>query len=200
MFLIDRYSRRTARMISFLSVCVVLLAAGVALLVSRFRSDAAAGRVRYDSFIWASARRHHLSPFLIKAVIQRESSFRARARGDAGEFGLMQITRGAVTEWERHTNRRCGLDGMLLDPGLNIEIGTWYLSRGFLHWREYRSRETLALAEYNAGRTPTKRWAPENPKDELSLEMISFPGTRQYIESVRKYRRTFEKEHRQREE
>jgi soluble lytic murein transglycosylase len=111
----------------------------------------------------------------------------------------MQITMAAVKDWERDTGQKCWLRGLLYDPELNIEVGTWYLSAALVRWRGYRDAEILALAQYNAGARNAARWAPSDPADAMPLSRVSFPSTREYISRVRQYRRAFEREQRDRE-
>ncbi len=149
---------------------------------------------RYDPIIWEAVRRHHVSPLLVKAVIKQESNFRADARGDKGEIGLMQITSGAVKEWERKTRQCSPSMGMLYDPRLNIEIGTWYLARMLRLWNGYQDSEVLALASYNAGLGRAREWAPEDPRGK-ALERVRYPMTKMYIEKVFEYRLRYEKDY-----
>ncbi|MBT3375618.1 MAG: lytic transglycosylase domain-containing protein [Lentisphaerae bacterium] len=170
-----------------LSVCL--------LLVSRQHRSATSRRNRYDRIIDEAADRHGVSPFLVKAVIYRESSFQPWVTGDANEVGLMQIRKEtAVADWERVTGQRCPFDGLLFDPRLNIEIGTWYLARALNQWQGYRDREVLALAQYNAGRTNAREWAPKDKRETVRRSSISFDSTREYISKVLEARKMFERE------
>lgn len=108
----------------------------------------------------------------------------------------MQITPGAVKDWQRATGQRCRFNGMLFDPRLNIEIGTWYLSKAVATWQDYRDSDVLALAQYNAGPSRAREWRPKDPREELELSRISFPSTREYIKRVRHHWRTFERDDR----
>lgn len=133
----------------------------------------------------AAAARHGVSPALVKAVIWKESRWLPTVTGGHGEVGLMQITQGAVDDWQRLEKQPPPRRGDLFKPELNIEIGTWYLAWTGKHWSEYKSREILQLAEYNAGYTRVnKLWKPQSPEEELPLEKISFPGTRDYIKQI----------------
>ncbi len=132
-----------------------------------------------------SARRHGLSPALVRALVWKESRFRPEAIGAKGELGLMQVTQGAVQDWTRVHKTSRPRRGELLEPARNLEIGCWYLARTFQHWEGYLSQEKLALAEYNAGRTQVLRnWRPLAPGTPLHLEEITFPETRDYIQSI----------------
>ncbi len=180
---------------SLVLLIVVILAAGAAFCLFTFKARLKEHRCRYDSIIWETARRHGVSPLLVKAVIRRESNFKNLAVGAAGEVGLMQITEGAVLDWEEYSGQRCALRGLLFDPRLNIEIGTWYLAKGLKRWRNHRDADALALAHYNAGPSKAREWAPEDPRLPVSMKRISFPDTREYIISVREYWTSFEKEY-----
>ena len=165
---------------------------GVRLWGARRRQQAR-WRLQLERVAQEAASRHGLASALVKAVIHQESRFRVLSRGKKGEVGLMQITDGAVLDWERHTGLRRPNRGGLFDPRLNVEIGTWYLARAVRAWQEYRDRDVLALAQYNAGRGNALKWAPENPR-EKALDRVRFPSTREYIVSVLKYRTSFERE------
>jgi len=176
-----------------LALVGALAAAGFALF--RTRPPRRLSRSAYDDIVGEAARRHHVSPFLVKAVIEQESGFDPWVTGAVGEVGLMQITTGAMRDWEEQTAQRCRLPGLLFDPRLNIEVGTWYLGKAQAKWRDYRDGDALALAQYNAGARNATRWAPEDPREAVRLDGISFPSTREYIRRVRQYRRSFEREH-----
>lgn len=133
----------------------------------------------------AAARRHDVSPALVKAVIWKESRWLPTVVGRHGEIGLMQITSGAVEDWQRMKKQPAPLRNDLFKPELNIEIGTWYLAWTGNHWQDYKAREILQLAEYNAGYTRvSKLWKPDSPDQDLPLEKISFPSTRDYIKQI----------------
>jgi len=180
-------------------VVLVAILGGVLLLAGaggfRLWWSGRAGLHRYDPIIREAAARHHVSPFLVKGVIMTESGFRPAARGDKGEMGLMQITRGAVTDWERETGQRCRCNGMLFDPRLNIEIGTWYIGKAVTAWSKHRDGEVLALAQYNAGAGKARDWAPADPRDGVELDRIRFASTREYIRRVIHHWQVFESEH-----
>lgn len=59
----------------------------------------AAGVGRLAPVFEAEAQREGVDPRLVVAVAFRESSLRARAVGDAGELGIMQIKPGGQARW-----------------------------------------------------------------------------------------------------
>lgn len=132
-----------------------------------------------------AAYRHGLESSLVRALVWKESRFRADAVGSKGEIGLMQITGGAVADWARRNRKPTPTRAQLFNPEVNLEIGCWYLSLSQKHWDGYASRRILELAEYNAGRTKVlKDWKPEKPEDEVPLDAITFPGTQDYIRQI----------------
>ncbi len=84
---------------------------------------ASARRSSYASMIRTAARKHGVPLSIAQAVVQVESNFNPRARGSAGEVGLMQI--------KPATARGMGYRGStkaLYDPKTNLEWGMKYLA------------------------------------------------------------------------
>ncbi len=180
---------------SGLAAVLVLAAAGLGLIAFWYWATAHREHA-YDRLIWEAARRAGVAPALVKAVIRQESNFDARAVGKAGEIGLMQIRLGAVRDWERVTKQRCPTSGLLFDPRLNVEIGTWYLARCLNRWRGLESRDALGLAQYNAGVANVLKWFPTPPVGDV-LGGIRFGPTRRYIRNVFEYRVRYERDFRE---
>ena len=147
----------------------------------------------FASLIEETAARHGLQPALVKAVVWRESLYDPRCRGKQGEIGLMQLMDGAVRDWAKANGQPVPSRSQLFRPELNLEIGSWYLAKAMSHWQEYTEPEILALAEYNAGFSRVdKMWRPKDKSQKLSPEMISFPGTRDYIILILRKRKEYE--------
>lgn len=144
---------------------------------------------RYDVYINEAAVKNGIDPLLVKAVIYQETRFKPDARGSKGEVGLMQIIpASSVKDWATEHKVEVPCNGLLFQPKLNIEIGSWYLARALKHWKKYKHDIELALCEYNAGGKYARQWAPENPEDPV-IDRIKFPGTKAYVASImEKYR------------
>ncbi len=145
----------------------------------------------YDAEIAAAAARHGLDPDLVRALVYQESRFRANKRGKKGEIGLMQVLpSGAAAEWARVNKRRRPSSLALYNVELNLEIGCWYLARAKKNrWKNYRHGTELALAEYNAGTSRSREWAPERPDGEV-LPRVKIPSTKKYVtEIMKRYRK-----------
>jgi soluble lytic murein transglycosylase len=138
----------------------------------------------YADEIKAAAKKHGLPPELVRALIKKESRFRADQIGEAGEVGLMQILpQGAAAEWARVNKCKVPDKNELQDVKTNLEIGCWYLARAIKKWKDYRYGMELALAEYNAGAKNSARWKPEKKNDEV-IHRIDFPSTRKYVTEI----------------
>jgi len=140
----------------------------------------------YDPIIVAVAREQGVDPFLIRALVWRESRFRPEMLGNAQERGLMQVTPAVGAEWAKANKVPNFQTDDLYNPWVNIRAGTWYLNHALEHWTSTDDPTTFALAEYNAGRTNALRWVdPANPSDHVAfLNNITLPTTRQYVETI----------------
>lgn len=154
---------------------------------------------RYDRIIRNAGLRNNIDPMLIKAVIWRESRFDRKARGLKGEIGLMQIMPGsgyAAADWARVHRCKLPSKGALFDPELNIDIGSWYLSRALKRYSGYRDSIALALCEYNAGARRTADWKPAKKNDPVP-DRITIPSTRQYVKDILKRYRYYKRQEKQ---
>lgn len=117
--------------------------------------------VPYGAIIYREAKRNHLQPELVAAVVEAESDFRATLVSQKNAQGLMQIIPS--------TGRILGASD-LFDPSENIAAGTKYLRYLVDRFRD----ERVAIAAYNAGEGNVERFGGIPP----------FPETLTYIERV----------------
>ena len=177
------------------AVFILLLLAGAAALLVWWGYER---ENRFDSQIRAGAERNHLPPALVKAVIWRESRFQPEVRGKAGEIGLMQITEDAAQEWADSQRLKHYQHEHTLDPGTNVLAGTHYLAKVLRRYAATDNPVAYALADYNAGRGNVLRWmnATNSPaartNSAVFLSTMTFPGTRQYVQSILERRRHYE--------
>ena len=162
--------------------------------IGTFAFNYADRTTRYDKLIVSAGRRNGVYPPLLKAVIWKESRFDASARGSKGEIGLMQVMpQSAVKDWENTFHRQVPSDGALMDPELNIEIGSWFLGRALNRWKDYTEAETLALCEYNAGIQRAESWKPLL-HDGNVIQNIDIESTRKYVKDILDRRDQYERD------
>ncbi len=111
----------------------------------------------------------------------QESTFVRDIKSHAGAYGLMQMMPSTGRQYARKLKLRYSLR-LLTTPETNIRMGTMYLADKI---REFGSVH-LALASYNAGETPVRRWMreyPDLPQDEF-IDSIPYPETQQYVKRL----------------
>jgi len=175
-----------SRLIGILSVVTVLIT--VLLLFNWSRNR---GKERnFDSLILAASTVYEVDPALVKAVIWQESRFDALAEGRAGELGLMQIREAAASDWATSERLAQFAFDQLRDPATNTMVGTWYLARLLKRYIGTDDPVAYALADYNAGRRHVLRWNSGAAMTNAAtfISQITFPGTRRYVETVKKRR------------
>lgn len=140
----------------------------------------------FDPIITSVSRDASVDPFLIRALIWRESKFNPLTHGTADERGLMQVTPEVGQLWAKTTKVPNFQVDDLYDPTTNIRVGTWYLNRSIHRWSQTDDPVAFALAEYNAGRSNALKWVdPAAPLDHNAfLQRITFPTTRKYVEVI----------------
>lgn len=137
----------------------------------------------YQQVIAKYASEAKVDPYLVAAVVNIESGFRADVVSPAGAVGLMQVkpsTAQAIAQAE-------GIKGKmtveaLSDPQTNVRIGTIYLAELIAR---YDGNVGLALSAYNGGMTNADIWAAEWARDHGKLsDTIDFPETAHYVDEV----------------
>lgn len=134
----------------------------------------------------AAADEHGLPLDWLYAVIRQESAFDADIASHAGAVGLMQLMPATAREVARRRGRPPPSTMDLIDPGLNIALGSAYLAR---MQRRFGGHPLLASAAYNAGPNAVERWLPQEPMaGDLWLTRIPYRETRDYVRRVLTYR------------
>ncbi len=128
-----------------------------------------ANPTRYDDLIRTTARREGVDEELVKAVVQAESGFDARAVSPAGAKGLMQLMDG--------TARSLGVRDSF-DPAANVAGGVKFL-RSMI---DRFGSVPLALAAYNAGPGAVEKYGGIPPYRE----------TQSYVDRVLQLQKRYE--------
>ena len=126
--------------------------------------QAGPGFQKHLKVIRQNAARFHLDPSLIAAIIHTESSFDPLAVSEAGAVGLMQIVprHGGRDAYAKLYGQEWTIPSEYLhSPGINIEIGSGYLSLLKRHYfgeiKNVLKNDYLAISAYNCGPTLVKR-------------------------------------------
>jgi hypothetical protein len=117
---------------------------------------------RFERLIERAALRYSVDPFLVEAIVRRESKFDPRARshrGAAGLMGLMPVTARAFGVSDR------------FDPAQSIDAGTRYVRQLLIR---FDGDVALVLAAYNAGPAEVVRAGGVPP----------YAETREYVRAV----------------
>ncbi len=121
-----------------------------------------------------------LDEALVCAIINVESGFNPNAVSNKGASGYMQVME-QTANWGIETMNLTGVSyDDILDPELNIAIGTWYL-RVLLN--QFHSEE-LAIISYNAGSGNVSKWLQEYGNEDETLKNIPYKETKNYYYKV----------------
>lgn len=143
-------------------------------------------RVTYPVAYWPLIRKysaaHKLDPYLIAALIAQESGYNPAARSAANAWGLMQIVPATGRQYARKLGIRGFTTRSLTDPEINIRIGTAYFADQIARLGSAHA----ALAAYNAGPTPTRRWlaAGAGLDRDVWIDDIPYPETQFYVKRI----------------
>ena len=139
-----------------------------------------------DEPIRIAAKRYGIEPALVKAVVWRESHFHPRARGRAGEIGLMQLREVPAQEWADAERLPAFDHAHCFDPGTNTLAGSWYLRKLLKRYAHTDNPLPYALADYNAGRSNVLKWITGEAmtNSHVFVRQIRFPRTKDYLKAV----------------
>jgi len=131
-------------------------------LTGRSRGAMNMDRDGVEKLVREAADRHKMDPALVRAVIETESNWNARAYSHKGAGGLMQLIPTTAHRYGAYD---------VFDPQQNIDAGVKYL-RTLLE--RYNGNLDMALAAYNAGEGAVDR----------AHGVPSFRETRDYVQKV----------------
>jgi soluble lytic murein transglycosylase len=140
--------------------------------------------------IQTESAKNHLDPYLVASLIRQESEFDPTAVSYANAYGLMQLLPVVGRSMAREEGIAHFQTFQLLDPNLNIRLGTRYL-RQMLD--KFGGVEEYALAAYNAGDNRVAEWQAAGPYSGIDefVESIPFTQTREYVEAIRRNEETY---------
>lgn len=140
----------------------------------------------FDNVVFSNAKKFSLPPQYVYGVMRQESAFNSAARSHAGASGLMQLMPATAKDVARRLNKSAPSRAAILQPSVNVELGTKYLR---LMLDQYQNQQVLATAAYNAGPHRVKRWLPSGEKmaADVWVDTIPYDETRKYVRRVMDY-------------
>ena len=140
--------------------------------------------------IETESAKNNLDPYLVASLIRQESEFNPSAVSYANAYGLMQLLPRVGQRMAREEGIAHFRGYQLLDPTMNIRLGTRYL-RQMLD--RFGGVEAYALAAYNAGDNRVVDWLNAGPYSGIDefVESIPFSETRGYVEAILRNREMY---------
>ncbi len=140
--------------------------------------------------IQAESAKNNLDPYLVASLIRQESEFDPSAISHANAYGLMQLLPAVGKKMAHEEGITSFQTFQLLDPAMNIRLGTRYL-RQMLD--RFGGVQEYALAAYNAGDYRVADWEAAGPYSGIDefVESIPFTETREYVEAILRNEETY---------
>ena len=144
----------------------------------------------YWGDLTADAQRNGVDPYLVASLIRQESEFNPGAVSKANAFGLMQLLPSVGKAQAKRIGMRGFSANSLLNPQTNLQLGTANLRQVL---DRFSGQPEYALAAYNAGDSPVRRWMAENNYKDLPefVESIPYSETREYVQSILRNREMY---------
>jgi len=140
--------------------------------------------------ITASAEKNGLDPALVASLIRQESEFNPTAVSRANACGLMQLLPSLGRSLARKQKIRHFRTDSLFEPSVNIALGTVNLKNVL---DRFNDQPEYALAAYNAGDVPVRKWMDAGPYKDIQefVESIPYSETRNYVQAVLRNREMY---------
>jgi soluble lytic murein transglycosylase len=144
----------------------------------------------YWATLETDARANGLDPYLVAALIRQESEFNPDAVSRMNAYGLMQLLPSVGKSMARTQGQRHFKTNELLDPTINLQLGTQDLRKSIDH---YGGQVDYALAAYNAGDSPVHQWMSVNNYKDIAewVESIPYTETREYVQAILRNRELY---------
>ena len=158
--------------------------------------------IAFRDDVYSNSEKNDLDPLLVLAIMREESGYEPSAISWAGAHGLIQVMPSTARDIARSLKIKPFKSEMLLQPEINIKMGTWYLAgqikRLGKHTSEILAKEKvsesersyiakmLAAGAYNAGESRIRRWVKKYGLKDIDefVESIPIPETKRYIKKV----------------
>jgi soluble lytic murein transglycosylase len=137
----------------------------------------------YKEDVVHNAKERGLDPYSVAALIRQETEFNPDAHSPANAYGLMQLVLPTGKTMGRAIGVPVTSSRSLMNPSVNIQLGTEYLKGQLSSWD---GDWTRTLAAYNAGPSRVRGWLSASNFREPAefVESIPFNETREYVQAV----------------
>lgn len=138
---------------------------------------------QYVDLVEQNSQNFEIDESLLYALIKTESGFNKNAVSSVGAMGLTQITPDTFQWLQTKTGQHLSEDA-LFEPETSIYYGAYFLD---MLLYEFGLPET-AFAAYHAGRGKVNEWLadPRYSYDGITLDVIPYEDTAQYVKKVMK--------------
>lgn len=135
----------------------------------------------YSEYVIKYSQEYGVEEELIYAIIKAESNFKPDAVSNKNAQGLMQLMYATAEEVAQKNGIELNEEN-ILEPEINIKIGTKYISELL----EKHECMEVALAAYNAGSGNVDKWIKEGiiKADGSDIENIPFKETNTYVRKI----------------
>lgn len=139
----------------------------------------------YKDYVEKYAKKYEVDPNLVFALVKAESNFQEDAVSNKGARGLMQLMENTAKDVIKKTEvtiKNNEVADKLLEPEINICLGTKYLA---ILMEKYQNIE-IALTAYNAGIGTVDTWIEKGilQEDGSNIEKIPYKETNQYVRKI----------------
>ena len=141
--------------------------------------------IEYENLVTLYSQEYQVDEYLVYAIIKAESNFDINAVSNKGAKGLMQLMENTAKDVIKKVNIDISSEDLsekLLEPDININLGTKYIS---ILLQKY-GNIPVALTAYNAGIGTVDNWIEkgiikENGED---IENVPYKETNQYVRKI----------------
>ncbi len=149
---------------------------------------------KYSEIVEKYSKECGIDNKLVLAIIKSESNFNPNVKSHKGAIGLMQLMEDTASEIASKNGINIDnkdMEQSLLNPNININIGTKYLQ---ILIEKYNNIE-VALTAYNAGTGNVDKWIEQGiiKEDGTNIENIPFKETNKYVRSILRDYKIYEK-------
>lgn len=144
-------------------------------------------RILFPQAYWptikSESEKNGLDPYMVASLIRQETEFNPAAISNKSAYGLMQLLPSVGRSMAKEEGVRHFETNDLLNPDMNIRLGTRYLRQTL---DKFNSQPEYTFAAYNAGDNRVTDWQSighYSGMDEF-VESIPFTETREYVQAI----------------